>query len=81
MGIEGISPLRLLIILAIVLVLFGGKRLRSLGGDLGGAIKGFRNAMKEGERDGHPTDPDRLVDGRSAADAPASTARREHQDS
>jgi hypothetical protein len=37
--------------------------------------------MKEGERDGHPTDPDRLVDGRSAADAPASTARREHQDS
>jgi sec-independent protein translocase protein TatA len=51
MGIEGISPFRLLIILAIVLVLFGGKRLRTLGEDLGGAIRGFKNAMQEGEQD------------------------------
>jgi sec-independent protein translocase protein TatA len=80
MGIEGISPLRLLIILAIVLVLFGGKRLRSLGGDLGGAIKGFRNAMKEGERDSGVTDPERLADGRPGAEASANPARREHQD-
>ena len=43
----GISIWQLLIILAIVLVLFGAKRLRNLGGDLGGAIKGFRQAMKE----------------------------------
>jgi sec-independent protein translocase protein TatA len=50
MGIEGISPFRLLIILAIVLVLFGGKRLRTLGEDLGGAIRGFKNAMQEGEQ-------------------------------
>jgi sec-independent protein translocase protein TatA len=50
MGIEGISPFRLLIILAIVLVLFGGKRLRALGEDLGGAIRGFKNAMQEGEQ-------------------------------
>jgi len=81
MGIEGISPFRLLIILAIVLVLFGGKRLRSLGGDLGGAIKGFKNAMKDGEREAHATDPDRLVDGRPAADVPVNPVRREHQDS
>lgn len=81
MGIEGISPFRLLIILAIVLVLFGGKRLRSLGGDLGGAIKGFKNAMKDGEREAQTADSDRLVDGRPAADAAASSARREHQDS
>lgn len=35
----------LLIVLAIVLLLFGGKRLKSLGGDLGSAIKGFRKSM------------------------------------
>ncbi len=46
----GISIWQLLIILAIVLVLFGAKRLRNLGGDLGGAIKGFRQAMKEDDQ-------------------------------
>lgn len=43
----GISVWQLLIILAIVLVLFGAKRLRNVGSDLGGAIKGFRQSMKE----------------------------------
>jgi len=43
----GISIWQLLIILAIVLVLFGAKRLRGVGSDLGGAIKGFRQAMKD----------------------------------
>lgn len=38
----------LLLILVIVLVLFGGSRLRNLGSDLGSAIRGFRDAMKEG---------------------------------
>jgi len=50
MGIGGVSVSSLLIILVIVLVLFGGKRLRSLGDDLGGAIKGFRHAVKEGDQ-------------------------------
>ncbi|HHJ14904.1 MAG TPA: Sec-independent protein translocase subunit TatA [Gammaproteobacteria bacterium] len=45
----GISIWQLLIILAIVLVLFGAKRLRNVGSDLGGAIKGFRQAMREDE--------------------------------
>lgn len=49
MGLSGISPFSLLIILVIVLVLFGGKRLRNLGTDLGGAIKGFRSAVKEAD--------------------------------
>lgn len=49
MGFGGISVSSLLIILLIVLVLFGGKRLRSLGDDLGGAIKGFRRAVKDDE--------------------------------
>lgn len=49
MGFGGISIWQLLIILAIVLVLFGAKRLRNVGSDLGAAVKGFKNAVKEGE--------------------------------
>ena len=45
----GFGVTELLIILAIVLVLFGAKKLRNIGGDLGGAIKNFKSAMKEGE--------------------------------
>lgn len=56
----GISIWQLLIILLIVLVVFGAKRLRGLGGDLGAAIKGFRDSMKEDE-DSKPADqPQRL---------------------
>lgn len=51
----GISIWQLLIILAIVLLLFGAKRLRNVGGDLGAAIKGFRSAVKEGEEDSSAT--------------------------
>lgn len=47
----GISIWQLLIILAIVLVLFGAKRLRNIGSDLGGAIKGFKQSMREGEEE------------------------------
>ncbi len=47
----GISVWQLLIILAIVLVLFGAKRLKTLGSDLGGAVKGFKSAVREGSED------------------------------
>jgi len=49
MGFGGISIWQLLIILAIVLLLFGAKKLRNVGADLGSAVKGFKGAMKEGE--------------------------------
>lgn len=45
------SPTQLIIVLVIVLLLFGGKRLRSLGSDLGNAIKGFKNSMSNEEAD------------------------------
>jgi sec-independent protein translocase protein TatA len=45
----GISVTKLLILLAIIIVVFGTKRLRNMGADLGGAIKGFRTSIKEGE--------------------------------
>ena len=48
---SGISIGQLLILLAIVVLLFGTKKLRNMGGDLGGAVKGFKNAMKDGEEE------------------------------
>jgi sec-independent protein translocase protein TatA len=41
------GPFELIIILVIVLLLFGGKRLKNIGGDLGNAIKGFKKSMKD----------------------------------
>ncbi|MCB1869223.1 MAG: Sec-independent protein translocase subunit TatA [Gammaproteobacteria bacterium] len=49
MGIGGISIWQLLIVLVIVLLLFGTKRLKNIGSDLGNAVKGFKGAMKEGD--------------------------------
>ena len=46
----GISPTQLLIILVIVALIFGTKKLRNMGGDLGGAVKGFKKAMKDEEQ-------------------------------
>ena len=51
MGLGGISIWQLLIILLIVVMLFGTKKLKSLGGDLGGAVKGFKQALTEEEND------------------------------
>lgn len=45
----GISIWQLLIILAIVLLLFGSKKLKNLGSDLGGAIRGFKKSVTDGE--------------------------------
>jgi sec-independent protein translocase protein TatA len=47
----GISIWQLLIVLLIVVLLFGTKRLRNIGADLGGAIKSFRGAVRDGDRD------------------------------
>ncbi len=46
---SNIGPVQLLIVLVIVLAIFGTKRLRSLGSDLGSAVKGFRSAVNEAD--------------------------------
>lgn len=46
------APKHLLLILLIVLLVFGGKKLKSLGSDLGSAFRGFKKAMSEGETEG-----------------------------
>lgn len=49
MGFGGISVGSLLLILVIVLLLFGTKKLRNIGSDLGGAIRGFKQALEDGQ--------------------------------
>jgi len=51
MGLGGISIWQLVIVLGIVILLFGTKKLRNLGGDLGGAVKGFKKAMNDGQKE------------------------------
>ena len=60
MGFGGISMWQLLIVLLIVVVIFGTKRMRSIGGDLGGAVKGFRKAMSDAEAE--PDEPKKKLD-------------------
>ncbi len=50
MGFGGISIWQLVIVLGIVVLLFGTKKLRNLGGDLGSAVKGFKKAMNDDEQ-------------------------------
>lgn len=69
MGLGGINVTQLLVVLAIVLVVFGTKRVKSLGSDLGGAIKGFRNAMDPDDVGKSDAGRRQLVE--SATDAPA----------
>ena len=47
----GISIWQLLIVLGIIILIFGTKKLRNVGGDLGGAVKGFKKAMNENGED------------------------------
>lgn len=54
MGFGGISIWQLLIVLLIVVMLFGTKRLKGLGADLGGAIKGFKKSMGNENEEGKP---------------------------
>jgi sec-independent protein translocase protein TatA len=48
---SNIGPVQLLIVLVIVLAIFGTKRLKTLGSDLGSAVKGFRSAVSEADKD------------------------------
>jgi len=59
----GISVTKLLIVLGIAVVLFGTKRLRNAGSDIGAAIKNFRSAVKDGESDKDETESDSAIDG------------------
>ncbi len=70
----GISIWQLLIVLGIVILLFGTKKLRNIGSDLGGAIRGFKKSMND--EDKNDTDPDAIEEN---ADAKAYEARAEEK--
>ncbi len=66
MGIGGISMWQLLILLLIVVLVFGTKRLRNMGSDLGAAVKGFRKGMDDAKEE--TLEPDKIAsDQRSEA--------------
>jgi sec-independent protein translocase protein TatA len=62
----GIGIWELVLLFLIVLLVFGTKRLRNIGGDLGGAIKSFRSAMNENE-EGKKAE-DGVIDGEAVKD-------------
>jgi len=68
MGFGGIGVWQLLILLAIIVVLFGTKRLRNMGSDLGAALRGFRKGISEDEEEP-----------RLEADPPAETTQADKQ--
>ena len=69
MGIGGIGIWQLLIVLAIVVLLFGTKKLRGIGSDLGGALKGFKSAMSEGEDQEKKKEQERLAQEKAEEDS------------
>lgn len=82
---SGISIWQLLIILAIVIMIFGTKKLRNLGGDLGGAIKSFKGAMNSDKEDDKTADPAKPLEHQAGdkasgetKDAEFKTTTREH---
>ena len=65
MGFGGISIWSLLLILGIVILLFGTKKLRNVGGDLGSAIKNFKKSVKEEEVAPDAAEPDaQIIEGK-----------------
>ncbi|MGI2260263.1 Sec-independent protein translocase subunit TatA [Shewanella sp. GXUN23E] len=71
----GISIWQLLIIALIVVLLFGTKKLRTLGGDLGGAIKGFKNAMSSEDEKKAIEEQAAQQPAQTAAQQPSQTAQ------
>ena len=66
------SVMQLALILGIIILLFGTKKLRNVGSDVGGAIRNFRSAMKEGqgeesEHDAHDAHDDKVIEGETTS--------------
>jgi sec-independent protein translocase protein TatA len=57
-----------LIVLLVVVMIFGTKKLRNMGSDLGGAVKGFKDGMKDGSAPESPAAPNPQVTGNTATD-------------
>ena len=74
----GLGMTELIVILAIVLLIFGPKRLKNIGSDLGNAIKGFRTAVTEDDEKPQQTE-ERVIEGETAAKTDAGVKTGETQ--
>ena len=82
MGIGGISMWQLLILLLIVVLVFGTKRLRNMGGDLGAAVKGFRKGMGDVQgEDEEKLEPDQIAAEQKSTAAEAEPAKNKESSS
>ena len=81
MGLGGISIWQLLIVLVIIVLLFVTSKLRNLGGDVGAALKNFRDSMRSGEEEeakpAEPGEPGRLPPNEAQKSASAETRAKE----
>ncbi len=76
----GISIWQLLILLAVVILIFGTKKLKNVGSDLGSAIKSFKSAMSEGEKDSASSAPQNKVSQDDSAGAGATESVAKEKD-
>jgi len=66
----GLSTTHLIIFLVIIVLIFGTKKLKNIGSDLGGAVKGFKDGMKDGEKpeDARPPQQVTATDNRASSE-------------
>ena len=75
----GISIWQLLIILGIIILIFGTKKLRNLGGDLGGAVKGFKEAVNNPGGDDKEKDKESAIEKKESDEVIEGTAEKTEQ--
>ena len=81
MGLGGISVWQLLIVLVIVVLIFGTKKLKNMGGDIGGAVKNFKSAMGAEEKVDEEGDAEASAeDGDTSEEIDANTTKEETKD-
>jgi len=79
MGLGGISVWQLLIVLVIVVLIFGTKKLKNMGGDIGGAVKNFKSAMGVEEKDKAEAEAN-TEDGETSEEVDSNTTKEETKD-
>ncbi len=75
----GISIWQLLIVLGIIILIFGTKKLRNVGSDLGGAVKGFKEAVNNPDKDAENKDDQASIEKKEADQVIDSTAEKTEQ--
>lgn len=78
MGLEGLSLPHIVVVLVIVGLVFGTRKLRDVGSDLGAAVKGFKAAVQDHDEDADKKAPVQLTDQRESSTTPTSSKSSQH---